>query len=74
MDKKNLGTVYEDILSLCAGLRKVPARDSKEIAYNNALGDVFDHILAHHADCLLPGTVTGGKWIRDKGVPNEEKV
>lgn len=58
-------SAYEMILSICAGLRKVEPSTPEETAYNNALGDVFDFIIENESDYLIPGTVRGGKWVRD---------
>lgn len=56
---------YENILSVCAGLRIAVPKNNEDIAYNNALGDVFDSIIENEADYLIPGTVSQGKWQRD---------
>lgn len=59
------GSAYEHILSLCAGLRKTCPKTTEEIAYNDALGDVFDWIIETQESVLLPGTARNGKWVRD---------
>ncbi len=68
MDEVKLArsSAYELILSVCAGLRKVSPSTVEEVAYNNALGDVFDYIIESQSSFLMPGTVRNGKWVRDK--------
>lgn len=67
MDEVKLarGSAYELVLSLCSGLRKVAPRSAEEVAYNNALGDIFDYIVVNESSYLMPGTVRNGKWTRD---------
>ena len=48
-EKKARGNAMELILSVCSGLRKVPAKAPEDIAYNNALGDVFNYIIEHES-------------------------
>lgn len=55
----------ESFLSLLAGLRRVPARNKEDVAYNNALGDVFDYYIEKEPEHLYVSTVKQGKWIRD---------
>lgn len=69
-EKKARGNAMELILSVCSGLRKVPAKTPEEIAYNNALGDVFDYIIKNEQDCLMPGTVQGGTWVQEQNIQN----
>lgn len=69
-EKKARGNAMELILSVCSGLRKVPAKTPEEEAYNNALGDVFDYIIKNEHDCLMPGTVQGGTWVREQNIQN----
>lgn len=60
------GSAMELVLSVCAGLRKICPSTSEDIAYNNALGDVFDYIIENEESVLMPGTVRQGKWTRNK--------
>lgn len=55
----------ESFLSLLSGLRKAPVRNEEDIAYNNALGDVFDYYIENEPEHLYVGTVKQGKWVRD---------
>lgn len=55
----------EGVLSLLAGLRRVPVRNKEDIAYNNALGDVFDYYIEKEPEHLYVNTVKQGKWVRD---------
>ena len=64
-EKKARGNAMELILSVCSGLRKVPAKAPEDIAYYNALGDVFNYIIEHESAYLMPGTVLNGKWEQD---------
>ncbi len=68
MDETKLarGSAYELILSVCAGLGKVVPRTEEEIAYNNALADVFNYVIENESSYLMPGKVRNGKWVRDK--------
>lgn len=69
-ERKARGSAMELILSVCSGLRKVPAKTPEEEAYNNALGDVFDYIIKNEQDCLMSGTVQGGVWNREQNIPS----
>ena len=53
----------ETILCLLSGLRKNVCKTSEDVAYNNALGDVFDYIIENHP--VLSSTKNQGKWVRD---------
>lgn len=55
----------ESLLSLLAGLRRGPVRNEEDIAYNNALGDVFDYYIENEPEHLYVSTVKQGKWVRD---------
>lgn len=55
----------------CAGLRKVSPSTNEDIAYNNALGDIFDYIIESEKSVLMPGAVRNGKWVRDKEIFRE---
>ena len=57
---------FEGILTVLSGLRRVPVYTAEDIAYNNALGDVFDHILENNKNNLYQHTVYCGNWVRDK--------
>lgn len=69
-EKKARGNAMETILSICSGFRKISAKTPEEIAYNNALGDVFDYIIKNEHDCLMPGTVQGGTWVQEQNIQN----
>lgn len=56
----------ESVLSLLSGMRKVPIRNKEDIAYNNALGDVFDYFIENEPEHLYANTVKQGKWVRDE--------
>lgn len=47
-------------------MRKVPVRSKEDIAYNNALGDVFDYFIENEPEHLYVNTVKQGKWVRDE--------
>lgn len=66
LEKRARGGAFELILSVCAGLRKYPVTTKAEQGYNDALGDVFDYIIKHESDCLMPGTARNGLWVRDE--------
>ncbi|WP_143322738.1 hypothetical protein [Clostridium sp. HBUAS56010] len=66
LEKKARGGAFELILSVCAGARKYPATTEMDLGYNNALGDVFDYIIKHESDYLMPGTARNGLWKRDE--------
>lgn len=67
-ERQGRTSAFELCLSLLSGLRKVPADNAEDIAYNNALADVFDYIVTNESGSLWPGTVIQGKWVRDKEV------
>lgn len=71
LEKKGQAKGFELVLSLCSGLRNVPVKTAEDIAYNNALGDIYDCLITDYADCLFPGTVSMGKWVRDKAPEKE---
>lgn len=73
LEKKGQAKGLELVLSLCDGLRHVPVKTAEDIAYNNALGDIYDCLVINYADCLFPGTASMGKWVRDK-VPEKESA
>lgn len=56
---------FEMILTVISGMRKVSPLNAEEIAYNNALGDVFDYIIKNEAEHLEPHTIRCGLWVRD---------
>lgn len=56
----------EGILTLLSGMRKVPVRSKEDIAYNNALGDVFDYFIENEPEHLYVNTIKQGKWVRDE--------
>jgi len=64
-EKEVSGRVYEHVLALLSGLRKIPAQSEEDKAYNNALGDTYDSILEAEEKVLLQHTVWCGKWKRD---------
>lgn len=68
MDELKLarGSACELILTVCAALRRVVPSSPEDVAYNNALGDVFDYIIENESSCLMPGTIRNGKWVRDE--------
>lgn len=67
-------SAFELCLSLLSGLRKVPAKNAEDIAYNNALADVFDYIVQNESDSLYASTVKQGKWVRDEAVNGKIKL
>ena len=56
-DKSIIRRQTEGVLSLVSGLRRIPVRNKEDIAYNNALGDVYDYYIENEPEHLYTSTV-----------------
>ena len=63
----------EMILTVISGMRVVAPSNAEEVAYNNALGDVFDYIIKNEAEHLEPHTLRCGLWVRDNEFSRDDK-